>query len=435
MKKVGILFLLLCLVFGTALADGLTVRFFSIDRNDGILLECDGETAFLDSGTHDYGLKAVSQMRESGVEKLTYYVGTHAHKDHVGGGSAILAAMHPSEVLQPHDGVRRRILSCAQTKEEREAAEAAAYRTVYPGEEIPLGGATMTVLGPLRLREPNKISDMENNNSLVLRVVYGRRTFLLTADAMPEEISEIAAVSGELFACDVLKSPHHNGETGDELLKLASPRYVVFSTSDKAMPTKVALSSVTAADAVPLITAEKQCGTVTVWTDGETLTVSVENEPEKIAFQKKELSLSAGKKKKLAAETKPAGYKAIHYVSDNPEIAEIDGQGAVHGRMPGETVVRAVLPGGRSAECHVTVMPVSLSLNVGEITLNPGGTRQLRLKVQPSDLKTKVRWESDNPAVAKVGSTGVISAVTPGTATIRVKAPGGAEATCLVRVK
>ena len=236
MKKVGILFLVLCLMFGTALADGLTVRFFSIDRNDGILLECDGETAFLDSGTHDYGLKAVSQMRESGVEKLTYYVGTHAHKDHVGGGSAILAAMHPSEVLQPHDGVRRRILSCAETKEEREAAEAAAYRTVYPGEEIPLGGATMTVLGPLRLREPNKISDMENNNSLVLRVVYGRRTFLLTADAMPEEISEIAAVSGELFACDVLKSPHHNGETGDELLKLASPRYVVFSTSDKAMP-------------------------------------------------------------------------------------------------------------------------------------------------------------------------------------------------------
>ena len=93
----------------SAAASELRVHFMDIDRNDGILIECDGEAAFIDSGTHAYGVKAVGYMQSAGVEKLTYYIGTHAHRDHVGGGAPILLAMEPEAVLVPHAGVRRQI--------------------------------------------------------------------------------------------------------------------------------------------------------------------------------------------------------------------------------------------------------------------------------------------------------------------------------------
>ena len=435
MKKWMALLLLLCLQGGVSRAEELTVRFLCMDRNDAILLECGGETAFLDSGTHEYGKRAVTALRGLGITKLTYYIGTHAHRDHVGGGSVILEALRPKTVLQPHDGVRRQILSCAETKEEQAAAKEAAYRTLLPGEEIPLGGATLKVLGPLRLREETKYSDMENNNSLVLRVSYGKRVILLTADAMPEEIQEIAKRDPESLRCDVLKSPHHNSDPGEELLSAAWPSHVVFSTSDKALPTKTALTQVAGIGAMPLVTAQNQCGMITVRTDGETLTVEAEREPERIAFAQNRISLYAGTRKNPALSTKPAGYKAIAITGENPGIAAVDAAGIVHGITPGETIIRAKTHGGLSAECIVLVKAVTVSLNADSIRLKPGETRKLRMKIQPSSLKRDVRWVSDNPDVATVNRTGMVRAVSSGKTNVRLLAPGGAEAVCVVTVK
>ena len=63
----------------------------NVGRNDGILIHCGGEWAYIDSGLHQQGVKAVKYMRAQGVDKLKYYIGTHAHKDHVGGARVILA--------------------------------------------------------------------------------------------------------------------------------------------------------------------------------------------------------------------------------------------------------------------------------------------------------------------------------------------------------
>ena len=95
----------------SAAASELRVHFMDIDRNDGILIECDGEAAFIDSGTHDYGVKAVGYMQSAGVEKLTYYIGTHAHRDHVGGGAPILLRDLLSEMGRQLGRKRVRFLS------------------------------------------------------------------------------------------------------------------------------------------------------------------------------------------------------------------------------------------------------------------------------------------------------------------------------------
>ncbi len=261
----------------SAAASELRVHFMDIDRNDGILIECDGEAAFIDSGTHDYGVKAVGYMKSAGVEKLTYYIGTHAHRDHVGGGAPILLAMEPEAVLVPHAGVRRQIKKRAIGEKEKAAANAAVYTIVSPGDEVALGGARLLVLGPLVITEGNNSSDLENENSLVLRLTLGNVRFLLTADSMATSLRAIEEASPGALRCDVLKNPHHNSRMEDDLFSACSPRYVIFSTSDKYQPPEAALEAARAMGATPLITSGSQNGTVVFTTDGETLTLSTAN--------------------------------------------------------------------------------------------------------------------------------------------------------------
>lgn len=110
-------------------ADGLEVHFLNVDRNDGILIRCGGEDVFIDSGLYKFGAVCRDYMRGVGVDDLKYYIGTHAHRDHVGGGSVILEAFDTGAVLQPHNVVKTAMLACVETEAERQAVEAANYVT------------------------------------------------------------------------------------------------------------------------------------------------------------------------------------------------------------------------------------------------------------------------------------------------------------------
>ena len=127
------------------------------------------------------------------------------------------------------------------------------------------------------ITEGNNSSDLENENSLVLRLTLGNVRFLLTADSMATSLRAIEEASPGALRCDVLKNPHHNSRMEDDLFSACSPRYVIFSTSDKYQPPEAALEAARAMGATPLITSGSQNGTVVFTTDGETLTLSTAN--------------------------------------------------------------------------------------------------------------------------------------------------------------
>ncbi len=80
--------------------------------------------------------------------------------------------------------------------------------------------------------------------------------------------------------------------------------------------------------------------------------------------------------------------------------------------------------------------PVGIIVDPASLYLNPGTTRQLRAEFDPLDYyDQRVTWSSDKPGIAKVSSTGVVTAVSPGTATIKAKTKiGGKPSTCAVTV-
>ena len=251
--------------------DLLRVWFFNVGRNDGILISCGGEYAFIDSGTHRQGETCVKRMRALGVEHLKYYIGTHAHRDHVGGAPTILAAIPTDEVIMPHSVVKTMIRNEAVGNEEKAAAKAAKYTTLRWGESITLGSATFTCVGPTAIKKVTYNANAENINSLILRLSYGSRTILLTGDANSEELTLCHRADPTCLRADVLKSPHHYARLKPGVYKWISPRWVVFSTANNYQPNQEYRDLITSTGGTYYITSSNRNGEVRLITDGENI--------------------------------------------------------------------------------------------------------------------------------------------------------------------
>ena len=84
-----------------------------------------------------------------------------------------------------------------------------------------------------------------------------------------------------------------------------------------------------------------------------------------------------------------------------------------------------------------TPVPVTgVSLDQSSATLQPEGTLQLTATITPSDATNKkVTWTTSNNAIATVSSTGLVTAVANGEATITVKTrDGNFTDTCVITV-
>ena len=95
------------------------------------------------------------------------------------------------------------------------------------------------------------------------------------------------------------------------------------------------------------------------------------------------------------------------------------------------------LPGIGTARAAVTPVAVQLSQRAVTIDMASQKTFALTAVVQPADANQRVTWSTSNSRVARVNSSGVITAVSRGTATITAKARNSSTvlATCTVTVK
>jgi uncharacterized protein YjdB len=144
----------------------------------------------------------------------------------------------------------------------------------------------------------------------------------------------------------------------------------------------------------------------------------------------------------LTATVNPtnATNKAVTWSSSNIVVATVSENGVVNAVSAGyATITVTTSDGGKTAACLVTVYPISVTgvtLNKTSASLLVGGTETLVATVSPSNATNKdVSWSSNNTAVATVSSTGVVTAVSAGNATITVTTSGyGYKAYCDVTV-
>ena len=163
-----------------------------------------------------------------------------------------------------------------------------------------------------------------------------------------------------------------------------------------------------------------------------------------VSLNKQNLSLKVGESETLIATVEPndATNKGVKWGSTDPDIATVTQEGVVIALAPGSVWIKVeTIDGDFLASCEVTVsaknVPVTgVSLDKETLILKVDSVAQLTATVSPDNADDKsVTWESSDINIATVSSTGLVTALAPGSASITVKTTDGEyTATCAVVV-
>lgn len=110
----------------------------------------------------------------------------------------------------------------------------------------------------------------------------------------------------------------------------------------------------------------------------------------------------------------------ISWKSQKSSVAEIDENGKISAKKPGETTITAKADGTKKT-CHVTVKKPKVTLNYTSASLSRNQTLLLTAKVSSGK---KATWKSQKKSVATVNSRGKVTAIKRGTTKIRASIDG-----------
>ena len=179
----------------------------------------------------DPGEEAVSPYLWSrGFQKLDVVALTHAHQDHLGGVFAILENFRVGRLW-----IGREVSSPAlATLEELARDQKIPIEHELRGQSFRWDGIDGEFLWPEIVPEEVAPS-AKNNDSLVLHLRYGSRSFLLPGDAEKQVEREILSENSvEAIRSDVLKIGHHGSKnsTTTEFLAAVQPHFGIISAGE-----------------------------------------------------------------------------------------------------------------------------------------------------------------------------------------------------------
>jgi uncharacterized protein YjdB len=163
-----------------------------------------------------------------------------------------------------------------------------------------------------------------------------------------------------------------------------------------------------------------------------------------VTLNQTSLALAIGETRTLTAEVSPdnAANKEVLWISKAPGVVSVDEDGVITAHEIGTAIIAVITKdGGITTQCTVKVtLPVDVtgvSLDKTDITLVEGDVWFLTAEIKPSNATFKnVIWSSNNEDAAIVDESGMVAAVSEGSAVITVTTEnGGFIATCAVTVE
>ena len=242
-RKISLVAIALFAVFlfcaGSRATSELSVTSIDVGQGDSELIESpSGRIVLIDGGGKQFNEKSDEQdavgrnilvpyLREKGINHLDLVILTHPHDDHVGGLTSVMDKFDVSEVLDSGQAATSvNYLRFLKTIERKKIP----YRIGRAGQVIDFGGGVKGyVLSPSDPLIEGTLSDL-NNNSIVIRLVYGNTSFLLMGDAAFEAEDRIM-LSGAEVRSNVMKIGHHGSSTStsSRFLEKVAPQYAVIS--------------------------------------------------------------------------------------------------------------------------------------------------------------------------------------------------------------
>lgn len=240
----------------------MTVHFIDVGQGDSILVQTPGRKNILidtggrpgefNTGTGTGDQVVEPYLRRIGVQRIDILVLTHPHEDHCGGAVSLVKRFPVEMALVSHSCIDA--LNKEQPVDDISAFSGAArssseegvpfaytgllesmnvrgipVEAVASGDKIKLeSDLNIEVLSPGETQLIESGTDA-NNNSLVIKIAYGRRSFIFMGDAELEEQKELLRGDADIRA-DILKVPHHGSRSLlEELLERVEAETAVIS--------------------------------------------------------------------------------------------------------------------------------------------------------------------------------------------------------------
>jgi competence protein ComEC len=219
----------------------LTIRYFYLDGanlmgDSFLIISPDGKTMLVDAGLPEVGPQVVKYLNKLGIDSLDIALNTHPHIDHIG-GFATVAKEKPIKSFYMVNLPYTKSSAYNNAMAPLEAKQVP-IKTLEEGDIFQLGEhVRFEVLSPPKGALPEAVKTFSapeiNDYSMVLKMTYGERTFLFTADIYKHrEIELTSSPWKEKLKSDMMDIPHHGSEStssSEAFLQAVSPQIVIMS--------------------------------------------------------------------------------------------------------------------------------------------------------------------------------------------------------------
>ena len=170
-------------------------------------------------------------------------------------------------------------------------------------------------------------------------------------------------------------------------------------------------------------------------------TVTVKEPSTSVSLDVNELTLEVGMTHMLTTTVEPDGTTdSLTWSTSSSSIASVNSSGLVTANRAGTALITVKTTSGQIATCQVTVrnktvVPTGISIDRTDARMAIGETLQLSASIEPSNTTmTNAKWTSSDPEVATVSNTGVVRAISSGSAEIRAETENGLYDLCQIKV-
>ena len=179
----------------------LRVYYLDVGQADSILVMDKDKTMLIDAGTNEEGENVVNFLKNKGITRIDYLIGTHPHEDHIGGLDDVIDNFDIGTIYMP------KMQTTTKTFEDvlnSIANKNLQITTPVVGDTFSLTDANCTIMAT----DTEDTEDNLNLSSIVIRMTYGGNSFLFMGDA-EAEVEE----ARNWQPADVLKVGHHGSKT------------------------------------------------------------------------------------------------------------------------------------------------------------------------------------------------------------------------------